>query len=302
MNSSAPSLGLAFLAGLASFLSPCVFALVPAYISYLGGRSAAAASRSQNSTWGTLRHALAFVLGFSLVFILLGLLSSALGALLYDFSLVLTRVGGVVVVLFGLHLTGLIRIPFLDYDLRAKSQSKPNRGYLSSMLMGIFFSAGWSPCVGPVLGVILTLALNGADIVQGGILLAAYSAGLAIPFLLAATQIGWVTFMLQKHGKVSLYIERAMGFVLIIVGLFLFSGRLSSLASLGFFFDFFDEARVGSMLLIAFLVSLVLGLFPAWWARRQDKPFIEWWFLGSGASFVLIAILYFLGAFPFFSA
>jgi cytochrome c-type biogenesis protein len=298
MEATAPSLGLAFLAGLASFLSPCVFALVPAYISYLGGRSAATATQKQTSTWYTLRHGLAFVLGFSTVFILLGLLSSALGALLYDFSWWLTRVGGIVVILFGLHLTGLIRIPFLDFDLRIQSdQSKP-RSYLSSAMMGVFFSAGWSPCVGPILGAILTLTLNGGSVISGTLLLAAYSAGLAIPFLLAATQISWVTFLLRRYAKLSLYIERALGAVLILVGALLFSGRFSTLASLGFFFDIFDEARVGGLLLIAFVISLLVGLVPAWWAARRKRPFVESWFLASGASFLILLVLFLLGVFP----
>jgi cytochrome c-type biogenesis protein len=297
MEATAPSLGLAFLAGLASFLSPCVFALVPAYISYLGGRSAANAAQKQSSTWYTVRHGLAFVLGFSAVFILLGLLSYALGALLFFFSWWLARVGGIVVMLFGLHLTGLIRIPFLDFDLRIHSdQSKP-RSYLSSALMGVFFSAGWSPCVGPVLGAILTLTLNGGSVGNGAVLLSAYSAGLAIPFLLAATQISWVTFLLRRYSKASLYVERALGVVLILVGARLFSGRFSTLARLGFFFDIFDEARVGVLLLVAFVVSLLVGLLPAWWATRQKRPFVEAWFLASGASFLVLLVLYLLGMF-----
>lgn len=292
MDSSAPSLGLAFLAGLASFLSPCVFALVPAYVSYLGGRSAATTAQKESSTWNTFRHGLAFVLGFSTVFILLGLLSSALGALLYDFSWWLTRVGGIVVVVFGLHLTGLIRIPFLDFDLRVQAKQGKPRSYLSSALMGVFFSAGWSPCVGPVLGAILTLALNGGSVAQGAMLLSAYSAGLAIPFLLAATQISWVTYLLRRYGKLSLYIERTLGVVLILVGALLFSGRFSTLASLGFFFDIFDEARVGGLLLIAFLISLLMGLLPAWWASKHKRPFVESWFLSSGLLFTLLVIGY----------
>lgn len=291
METTAPSLGLAFLAGLASFLSPCVFALVPAYISYLGGRSTAN-SQSNPSTWTTFRHGLAFVLGFSTVFILLGLLSSAIGALLFDFSWWLARIGGIVVILFGLHLTGLIRIPFLDFDLRVQSKQNQPRSYLSSALMGVFFSAGWSPCVGPVLGAILTLTLNNGSLISGAFLLSAYSAGLAIPFLLAATQISWVTFLLRRYSKLSLFVERALGVVLILVGALLFSGRFSTLASLGFFFDIFDEARVGGLLLVAFVLSLLVGLLPAWWVTRRGKPFVEWWFLSSGLLFVLLILGY----------
>lgn len=300
MNIAAPSLGLAFLAGLASFLSPCVFALVPAYIGYLGGRSAtASAVKSTSATWNTVSHGLAFVLGFSVVFILLGLLSAALGAILYDFQLVLTRIGGVFVIAFGLHLTGLVRIPFLDYDLRPQSQPQRQRGYLSSILMGVFFSAGWSPCIGPVLGLILTLAINGGSVVQGGLLLSAYSAGLAIPFLLAATQISWVSYLLQRYGRLSQIVERGMGAVIIIVGVFLLSGRLSTFANLGAFFDFLDEAKVGAALLGGFAISLLVGLISGWWNKSKSRNFVEGLFLGTGLSFFVLLILYVAGAFSF---
>lgn len=291
------TVGLAFLAGLASFLSPCVFALVPAYIGYLGGRSVAMGDENQRSqTWVTLSHGIAFVLGFSVVFVLLGLLFSALGQFLYSFSQILVRVGGVVVIVFGLHMLGILRIRFLEYDLRPQADPDRKRGYISSALMGVFFSAGWSPCVGPVLGAILTLALGGGSVLQGGVLLSAYSAGLAIPFLLAATQIGWVTTILRRYGKVSLYVERAMGLVLVIIGALLFSGRFATLGNLGTFFDIFDELMVGRLLLIGLLASLLIGLVPGFLARQRDKPFLDWWFLGTGASFLILAVLYGLGA------
>ncbi|MCL5428677.1 MAG: cytochrome c biogenesis protein CcdA [Chloroflexi bacterium] len=292
----APSLGLAFLAGLASFLSPCVFTLVPAYVGYLSGRSATIGSLEKGSaTRGTVSHGLAFVLGFSAVFILLGLLSSALGALLYNFQWLLTRVGGIIVIVFGVHLTGLVRIPFLDFDLRLGNRRQIQRGYISSAMMGVFFSAGWSPCIGPVLGLILTLAVNGGSLVQGGMLLTAYSAGLAIPFLLAATQIGWVTALVRRHGKLSSYVEKAMGLVMIVIGLYLFSGRMATLGNLGFFFSYFDEARVGVMLFKAFLISLLLGLIVGWIGRKRGKPFVDGLFLGTGLSFFMMLILYALG-------
>ena len=195
------SIGLAFIAGIASFLSPCVFSLVPAYVGYLGGRSAASASQGKDSVLLTFSHGVAFVLGFSFVFIMLGVATSALGGVLYDLRSWLAKIGGIVVVIFGLHMTGILRIPFLEYDLRPQTVPDRRRGYLASALMGVFFSAGWSPCVGPVLGAILTLALNGGSISQGVVLLSAYSAGLAIPFLIASTQIGLVTNVIRRYGK-----------------------------------------------------------------------------------------------------
>ncbi len=231
------SLGLAFLAGLASFLSPCVFSLVPAYIGYLGGR-AAGGEVARNRRWVTFSHGLAFVLGFSAVFVLLGVAASAFGGLLYDLRAILAKVGGVVVVVFGLHMIGIFRIPFLEYDTRVQQLPDPKWGYLSSALLGVFFSAGWSPCVGPVLGAILTLAWNGGSISRGASLLTAYSAGLAIPFLIAALGIGWVSAILQRHGKVMRYVEIGMGIVLVVIGIMLFSGTFERLSQFGVWVDF----------------------------------------------------------------
>jgi len=231
------SLGLAFLAGLASFLSPCVFSLVPAYIGYLGGRAAGGENTASNR-WATFSHGLAFVLGFSVVFIFLGVAASAFGGLLFDMRTWLAKIGGIIVVIFGLHMIGVFRIPFLEYDLRVHSQVDARWGYISSALMGVFFSAGWSPCVGPVLGAILTLALNGGSVLLGVKLLSAYSAGLAIPFLIAALGIGWVSIILRKYSKVMRYVEIAMGVVLVIVGLMLSLGTFELLARYGLFVDF----------------------------------------------------------------
>lgn len=238
MDFSNITMGLAFLAGLASFLSPCVFSLVPAYVSYLGGRSAASAQGGVSNKWVTFSHGLAFVLGFSMVFILLGVAASALGGLLYNLQNWIARIGGIVVIIFGLHMTGIIKIPFLQYDLRPQSAPDRKRGYASSALMGVFFSAGWSPCVGPVLGAILTLSLSGGSVLLGAQLLTAYSAGLAIPFLIAALGIGWVTTTLRRYGKIMRFVEVGMGIVLIIVGVMLTLGIFETMARFGYFVDF----------------------------------------------------------------
>jgi len=232
------SLGLSFLAGLASFLSPCVFSLVPAYVGYLGGRAAGGEVTQSSNRWVTFTHGLAFVLGFSVVFVVLGVATSAFGSLLYDLRYILAKVGGVVVIIFGLHMIGVFRIPFLEYDTRVQELPDPKLGYLSSALLGVFFSAGWSPCVGPVLGAILTLALNGGSVSQGASLLSAYSAGLAIPFLIAALGVGWVTNTLRKYGKIMRYVEIAMGVILVVIGIMLFSGTFERLAQYGLWVDF----------------------------------------------------------------
>ena len=225
------SIGLAFIAGVASFLSPCVLALVPAYIGYLGGR-AAGGDGGENNRIITFTHGLAFVFGFSLVFVLLGVAASALGGLLYDVRNWLGRIGGIVVIVFGLHMIGILRIPFLEYDTRLQELPDPKLGYLSSALMGIFFSAGWSPCVGPVLGAILTLALNGGSISKGVVMLSAYSAGLAVPFLIAALGIGWVTVILRKYAKIMRYTEIIMGVLMVIVGVMLMTGAFNIIATM----------------------------------------------------------------------
>jgi len=231
------TIGLAFLAGLASFLSPCVFSLVPAYVGYLGGR-AAGGEATESNRFITFTHGLAFVLGFSAVFITLGVASASLGRLLIDLRNILEKVGGIVVIVFGLHMTGIFRIPFLEYDTRVQRLPDRKWGYFSSALMGVFFSAGWAPCVGPVLGAILTLALNGGSVSTGVSLLSAYSAGLAIPFLVAALGIGWVSATLRKYGKVMHYVEIGMGIILVVIGVMLFAGTFEIIAQKGQFFWF----------------------------------------------------------------
>src|SRR5574340_712347 len=131
------TIGLAFLAGLASFLSPCVFSLVPAYVGYLGGRAAGGESGESNR-WAIFTHGLAFVLGFSVVFVILGVAVSAAGGLLFDIRSYLAKIGGVVVIIFGLHMIGVFRIPFLEYDTRLNTAPDQKWGYLSSALMGVF--------------------------------------------------------------------------------------------------------------------------------------------------------------------
>jgi cytochrome c-type biogenesis protein len=230
------SIGLAFLAGLASFLSPCVFSLVPAYISYLGGRSAGS-ENMPGDRLSTFTHGLAFVLGFSVVFVSVGMTASFLGSLLYGMRIWVARIGGIVVILFGLHMTGVFRIHFLENDMRIYyGYSEHKRGYITSLLMGMFFSAGWSPCIGPVLGSILTLAIGGGSVALGVKLLSAYSAGLAIPFLIAALSIGWIFGILRRHKKVIHYVEVGMGVVLIIVGLMLFFNVFQWISTYGQFF------------------------------------------------------------------
>lgn len=232
------TIGLAVLAGLASFLSPCVLALVPAYVGYLGGRSVTPQGIVVDNRWITFSHGVAFVVGFSIVFVLLGAAASVIGALLFDARIWLSRIGGIVVIIFGLHTIGIINIPFLDYDTRRVYQPNSGTGYASSAMMGVFFSAGWAPCVGPVLGAVLTLSLTSSALGQGVVLLTAYSIGLAIPFLIAALGIGRVAELMRDHSRAVRLISIGTGVILIIVGVMLLTGTLEALARFGFFVDF----------------------------------------------------------------
>jgi len=231
------TIGLAFLAGLASFLSPCVLSLVPVYVGYLSGRAVGGETAAQNR-WITLSHGVAFVIGFSVVFIFFNIIAATLGGLLFDVRTWLAKIGGVIVVIFGLHMIGVFRIRFLEYDVRVHTQTNPRWGYVSSFLLGIFFSAGWSPCVGPILGAIMTFAANGGSVIRGTLLGAFYSSGLAIPFLLAALGIGWVTTLLRKYGKIMRIAEIVMGAIMVVAGVLLFLGSFNIMASFVPFFNF----------------------------------------------------------------
>lgn len=237
MASTEVTLGLAALAGVASFLSPCVLALVPAYLGYLGGCSVSPSGELSGDRLATFVHGLAFVAGFGAVFVGMGMAASAVGALLFEVRTVLTRLGGAMVVLFGLHTMGVVRIPYLDIDTRRHVAPDRRWGILSSALMGVFFSAGWSPCVGPVLGAVLTMALDSAHLGRGALLLTAYSAGLAVPFLLAALGVGGLGELMRRQRRLIRYLSLATGGLLVVVGVLLFTGTLSRLASLGFLVD-----------------------------------------------------------------
>ena len=283
------SLSLAIIAGLGSFLSPCVFSLIPAYIGYLGSRSAVSSENNHLNRWLTFTHGLAFVLGFSIVFIIMGVAASALGSLLFNMRIWLSRIGGLIIVIFGLQMIGLLRIPFLEYDLRPRSIPDRRLGYVSSVLMGVFFSAGWSPCLGYVLGPILTIAGIESSVPKGVMLLTAYSTGLAIPFLIATTQISLVTTVIRRYGKVMHYVEIAMGVVMIVVGVLLLLGKYALIANLGAsFFPAFDEVIVGRYLLFSLIAAALIGLLPAYIAKQKGRDFYNWWFFG--ASLFIIAL------------
>jgi cytochrome c-type biogenesis protein len=224
----------AFSAGLLSFLSPCVLPLVPIYLGYLTGQQVTGATPPSRAK--TLSHAAAFVAGFSAIFIALGITATAIGQVLLGALPAIIRVGGVLLIVMGLHLTGVIQIPLLYMEKRMEMQHQGDPTLWSSVLVGVVFGAGWTPCVGPVLSGILGLAAFGGTVWQGAFLLAVYSLGLGIPFMLAALGLGSVSHSIRRLGPYLRYVEIASGVLLMFVGALLFFDQLARLNS--FFLQF----------------------------------------------------------------
>ena len=216
----------AFVAGLLSFLSPCVLPLVPSYVGFITGMTLPEISGRRRAA---LIHALLFVAGFSLVFVLLGASATALGRALNHYQVWLQRVGGVLIILFGVLCLGVFRINLLSQERRLHLERKPI-GYLGSALVGIAFGAGWTPCIGPVLGGILGLAATSGDVARGMQLLAVYSAGLAIPFLIAAVAVERFLDWFQRFRRYIPWVMRFSGILLIVVGILLVTGEFTRLA------------------------------------------------------------------------
>jgi cytochrome c-type biogenesis protein len=216
----------AFAAGLLSFLSPCVLPLVPSYVGFLTGMTLPEVGNRRRVA---LLHALMFVGGFSLVFILLGASATALGRALNYYQVWLQRVGGVLIIGFGLVCLGVVKAGWLTEERRLHLEHKPV-GFLGSALVGMAFGAGWTPCIGPVLGAILGLAATSADLSRGMLLLAVYSAGLAVPFLLAAVAVERFLDWFQRFRKYLPWVMRVSGALLVLVGVLLLTGEFTRLA------------------------------------------------------------------------
>lgn len=229
MNSEI-SMTLAVIAGLASFLSPCVLPLVPVYISLISGASINELKNEETAL--RLRrvvftNSFTFVLGFSIIFIALGVAAGLLGTRLSSSLPIITRVAGLLVIVFGLHMAGIVKIPFLYQDTR--SQASTGKGPIGSFLMGLAFAAGWSPCVGPILAGILVLAANKNTVLQATGLLALYSLGLAIPFLLTALAISQFLRVINKFKAHLHKVEITAGVLLIAIGLLIVTNNFTLL-------------------------------------------------------------------------
>lgn len=231
---------LAFAAGLLSFISPCVLPLVPVYIGYLSGASLSA--NVQPRQWEVFSQALFFVGGFTLVFVILfGLPATVLAGALQRYSDLITRVGGAILILFGLHIMRVLTIPILNTTRQVEIGSRMEMGYARSALFGVTFAAGWTPCVGPLLGAVVTLAFAEPSKSLGFILV--YAAGLAIPFLVTAALLTQAVGWLKKLNRHMRAVEIASGVLLIGVGILLVTGTFSVLN------------------------TLFIGLTPQWLAR-----------------------------------
>jgi cytochrome c-type biogenesis protein len=217
----------AFVAGLLSFFSPCVLPLIPAYFTFITGFSIEELTKEYNSEIRkkVFFSTFLFVLGFSLVFILMGASASYLGGLIYTYKKLIRIIGGILIIILGVHLTGLIRIPGLDFEKRITLEKKPLH-FLGTLIIGMAFGAGWSPCIGPLLGSILIIAGSQETVWQGVLLLGIYSAGLAIPFIIISIFINFLLIFIKKASKVLKYVNVVAGVVLIVVGLILVSNKL----------------------------------------------------------------------------
>ena len=221
-----PAAMVALLAGILSFLSPCVLPIVPPYLAYMTGVGVGGLKSGERSA---VVPALFFVLGLSTVFLLMGIAASAFGRLFLQYQEYLVKASGVVIVIMGLHFLRLFRIPFLDTEARMDVGDRGGSA-LGAYVLGLAFAFGWTPCIGPLLGTILSLAATDADATRGTALLAVYALGLGIPFLLSAIFINRAIGLMNRIKPHMKTIERVMGVLLIAVGLMLVSGRMAALS------------------------------------------------------------------------
>lgn len=242
MDDVSISLGLAFLAGLVSFLSPCVLPLVPSYVTFVTGMTLdeLTAAGQQAARRRAAVHAALFVLGFGLVFVALGATATALGATLRRSLPLMQQVGGIVIALFGLYLLGVLRPTALMRERRVHLASKP-AGMAGTVLVGAAFGAGWTPCVGPVLASILLYSGTRSTMGEGMLLLVAYTLGLGIPFFVSAVALNWYLAGVQRVRRWLVPLERTSGALMVAMGILLFTGKFtvisSFLAGFGQFID-----------------------------------------------------------------
>jgi cytochrome c-type biogenesis protein len=222
----------AFIAGLLSFVSPCVLPLIPSYITYITGISFADLQSEHPShviRQKTIFHSLSFILGFTTVFVLLGASATFIGTFLSENATIIRKVGGVLLVLLGIHVTGLFPLRFLLGEKRISIKHKP-AGYVGSYLVGIAFAAGWTPCIGPILAAILAVAATEERVYQGILLLFLYSLGLGVPFFLSALAMHRFMVLFNRFKKYIHLFEIITGVFLVVIGVLLYTNWLSRLS------------------------------------------------------------------------
>lgn len=229
MNEVDVGIFIAFTAGIFSFLSPCVLPLVPSYLTFVTGMSLEDLQDGVNRR-ATFIHSLLFVSGFSLIFILLGASASFLGQFFRVYEVWIARIGGVVIILLGMHLAGVFKLTPLMREKRIHLSNKP-AGYLGTLGVGMAFGAGWTPCIGPILGAILTYGATQETMWAGVGLLSVYSLGLALPFLVASLALDRFLTTFQRFRKWIPIIEKGSGVLLILLGILLLTGKLTVLAA-----------------------------------------------------------------------
>ena len=224
-----PAMLVALAAGLLSFLSPCVLPIVPPYLAYMGGITMDEMAGHGAARRRAILAAVMFVLGLSTVFLLLGFTASAFGVFFLRNQDLFARVSGLVVIVFGLHFLGLFRIPLLDREARMDAGDRGGSA-LGAYVLGLAFAFGWTPCIGPQLGAILSMAASEADLGRGTTLLAVYAAGLGVPFLLSAVFLSRAMGLMARLKRHMKAIERVMGVLLVAVGLALVTGAFSAVS------------------------------------------------------------------------
>jgi cytochrome c-type biogenesis protein len=224
------SVGAAFVAGIISFLSPCLLPLVPIYISYLGGSTVSVDTTAKR--WATLVHALLFVIGFSTIFIILGASVGFIGDALQEHMLLIRKIGGILLIVLGLQLAGVLTIPLLSRQKRFDLGGQPATSHFTSLLLGVVFGFAWTPCVGPTLVTILALAMASETAGEGAMLLAVYSAGLAIPFLVTAVALGAISAQLRRLNQHLHVVSTISGLLVIFMGVLLILDQWQSLSGL----------------------------------------------------------------------
>lgn len=229
-----PSIFLAFTGGLLTFLSPCIFPLIPGYLSFMSGETIENLKTGETDSKISPRlkaflGALFFGLGFTIVFVALGASATSIGSFFKEYQRILAQIGGVVVIIFGLHMIGVFKIKFLMKTARINYTKKSVPFYVNAFILGFVFVLGWTPCIGPILASILTVASQESSVTQGMGLLLVYSLGLWIPFLISALAVNEVMAAVKKAGKAVMWVERIAGIFLILIGILLVTSSMETL-------------------------------------------------------------------------